>query len=80
MEPMFPGATPGAFRRSRRRTKARGAFVSGAMLTRDAALFTDLYEITMAASYFRERMSGPATFSLFARTLPRGLEDVLNFL
>jgi nicotinate phosphoribosyltransferase len=55
---------------------------------RDAALCTDLYELTMAASYRREAMTGPATFSLFARTLPpgrsflvaAGLEDVLNFL
>ncbi|MBI2217257.1 MAG: hypothetical protein HYU51_08170 [Candidatus Rokubacteria bacterium] len=30
------------------------AFVSGPLVTRDAALFTDLYELTMAASYFRE--------------------------
>jgi nicotinate phosphoribosyltransferase len=55
---------------------------------RDAALFTDLYEITMAASYVREGMHAPATFSLFARKLPpergfliaAGLEDVLGFL
>jgi nicotinate phosphoribosyltransferase len=67
---------------------ARGTFASGPQLIRDAALFTDLYEITMAASYLREGMRGPATFSLFARKLPRGrsfliaagLEDVLNFL
>ena len=72
----------------RRPRKARGAFVSGPLLTRDAALFTDLYELTMAASYLREGMRGPATFSLFVRQLPRdrsflvaaGLEDVLNFL
>jgi nicotinate phosphoribosyltransferase len=75
-------------RGTRRPRKARGAFVSGPLLTRDAALFTDLYEITMAASYLRERMHGPATFSLYARQLPpgrsflvaAGLEDVLNFL
>ncbi len=30
----------------------------------------DLYEVTMAMSYLRERMSGPATFSLFVRDLP----------
>ena len=48
-----------------------GAFVSGPLLLRDAALFTDLYEITMAASYFREGMTGQATFSLFVRTLPQ---------
>jgi nicotinate phosphoribosyltransferase len=54
----------------------------------NAALFTDLYELTMAASYFREGMRGPATFSLFVRRLPRGraflvaagLEDVLEYL
>jgi len=66
----------------------RGAFVSGPVITRDAALFTDLYELTMAASYFREGMHDPATFSLFVRKLPKsrsfliatGLEDVLNYL
>ncbi len=65
-----------------------GRFVSGPVELRDAALFTDLYELTMAASYFREGMSGQATFSLFVRRLPpqrpfliaAGLEDVLNFL
>ena len=66
----------------------RGTFASGPQLIRDAALFTDLYEITMAASYLRQEMRGPASFSLFARKLPpgrsflvaAGLEDVLNFL
>lgn len=66
----------------------RGAFVSGPVTTRDAALFTDLYEFTMAASYFREGMHDPATFSLFVRKLPKnrsfliatGLEDVLGYL
>jgi len=75
-------------RGNRRPGTARGAFASGPLLTRDAALFADLYELTMAASYLREGMRGPATFSLFARNLPRGrsflvaagLEDVLNFL
>jgi len=72
----------------RRPRGARGAFASGPLLTRDAALFTDLYELTMAASYLREGMHGPATFSLVVRKLPgeraflvaAGLEDVLNFL
>ncbi|HSE05580.1 MAG TPA: nicotinate phosphoribosyltransferase, partial [Methylomirabilota bacterium] len=72
----------------RRPRKPRGAFASGPLVTRDAALFTDLYELTMAASYLREGMRGPATFSVFVRQLPRGrsflvaagLEDVLNFL
>jgi nicotinate phosphoribosyltransferase len=52
------------------------------------ALFTDLYELTMAASYFQHRMFAPATFSLFVRKLPpdrgflvaAGLEDVVRFL
>ena len=39
-----------------------GCFESGPLVLRDAALFTDLYEITMAASYFREGMREPATF------------------
>lgn len=65
-----------------------GAFVS-APLTLDAgALFTDLYELTMAAAFFREGVGGRATFSLFARRLPpgrgflvaAGLEEVLEYL
>jgi len=51
-------------------------------------LLTDLYELNMAASYMRRGMTGPATFSLFARRLPAhrgfliaaGLEDCLAFL
>lgn len=54
---------------------------------RDPALFTDLYELTMAAAFFREGMREPATFSLFARRLPTsraflvaaGLEDALEY-
>jgi nicotinate phosphoribosyltransferase len=65
-----------------------GAFVSGPVVCHDAALFTDLYELTMAASYLREGLTGPATFSLFVRKLPRGraflvaagLEDALAYL
>lgn len=52
------------------------------------ALVTDLYELNMAASYLRRGMTGPATFSLFVRDLPRsrgflvaaGLEDCLAYL
>jgi nicotinate phosphoribosyltransferase len=52
------------------------------------ALFTDLYELTMAASYFHHRRFAPATFSLFVRKLPAdrgflvaaGLEEVMRFL
>lgn len=52
------------------------------------ALFTDLYELTMAASYFQHQMFAPATFSLFVRELPPqrgflvavGVEEVLQTL
>jgi nicotinate phosphoribosyltransferase len=65
-----------------------GSFVSGPLAVHHAALFTDLYEITMAASYFREGMNDRASFSLFARKLPpgrsflvaAGLADVLAYL
>jgi nicotinate phosphoribosyltransferase len=51
-------------------------------------LFTDLYELTMAASYHGHHISGAATFSLFVRNYPprrnyfvaAGLEDVLTEL
>lgn len=52
------------------------------------ALFTDLYEITMAQAYAAERMSGTAVFETLFRELPdgrsyvmaAGLSDVLDFL
>ncbi len=52
------------------------------------ALFTDLYELTMAACYFENGMFEPSTFSLFIRRYPRsrryfvsaGLADVLDYL
>ncbi len=52
------------------------------------ALLVDLYELTMAASYFAEAMFYPATFDLFFRELPPqrnflvacGLEEVLRYL
>lgn len=61
---------------------------SNAVLGPHAALFTDQYEITMAASYFAERMFAPATFSFFVRKWPpdraylvaAGLQDVLDYL
>jgi nicotinate phosphoribosyltransferase len=51
-------------------------------------LFTDLYELTMAQSYFVQGMHQPATFSLTVRSYPpnrgflvsAGLDDVLDFL
>ena len=53
-----------------------------------SGLFTDLYELNMAASYLRRGMDGEATFSLFVRQLPKtrgflvaaGLEACLTFL
>lgn len=52
------------------------------------ALTTDLYELNMAASYLRRGMTGPATFSLFVRSLPSnrgfmvaaGIESCLDLL
>lgn len=60
----------------------------GALTADDAALFTDLYELTMAQGYFREGMSSEASFSLFVRPsrvrrsflVSAGLEDVLRYL
>ncbi len=54
----------------------------------NAALLTDLYELTMAASYFAQGMNEPATFELFVRRLPgdrrflvaAGLDDALHYL
>jgi nicotinate phosphoribosyltransferase len=54
---------------------------------RITALFTDLYEVTMAQAYAAERMSGPAVFETLFRKLPdersyviaAGLSDVLDF-
>jgi nicotinate phosphoribosyltransferase len=51
-------------------------------------LFTDLYELTMAASYFAQGLTHRATFELFVRSLPErrnflvaaGLDDVLTYL
>lgn len=54
----------------------------------NAALLTDLYELTMAAGYFKRGMNDPATFDLFIRRLPDrrnfliscGLESALDYL
>jgi len=69
-------------------TDVPGGFVSGPLALADAALLTDLYELTMAAAFLREGVTGTATFSLFVRRLPpergfliaAGLEDALEFL
>ena len=52
------------------------------------SMFTDLYELTMCASYFDNEKFEPATFDLFVRRLPEnrgyllvaGLEQVLQYL
>ena len=52
------------------------------------ALFADLYELTMAASYHAHDLDEPATFDLFARDLPPrrgylvsgGLDTALDYL
>lgn len=54
----------------------------------NAGLLTDLYELTMAASYHASGMNGTATFDLFVRRLPErrnflvacGIEDGLHYL
>ncbi|MDQ4142500.1 MAG: nicotinate phosphoribosyltransferase [Actinomycetota bacterium] len=54
----------------------------------NAALLTDLYELTMAASYDAQAMNQSATFDLFVRALPHqrrflvscGLEQALDYL
>lgn len=53
-----------------------------------SALATDQYELTMAASYFAQSMTAPATFDLFVRRLPEarrflvaaGVDEALDYL
>lgn len=55
---------------------------------RDAALATDLYELTMAAAYFENNITCQATFELFVRNYPKnrsfliaaGLEQAVDYL
>jgi nicotinate phosphoribosyltransferase len=68
------------------RLRPAGTVTAGG--ARPPALLLDLYELTMAQSYFDRGMAAPATFSLFARRLPpgwgyflaAGLDDVLAYL
>jgi nicotinate phosphoribosyltransferase len=54
----------------------------------NVALLTDLYELTMSASYYARGRTGEATFDLFARELPSnrnflvacGLDEALGYL
>jgi len=58
------------------------------MRERSYALATDLYELTMAAAYFENQMTPPATFEVFVRSLPpnrsylvaAGLAQVIEYL
>ena len=60
----------------------------GSLNEENMSMFTDLYELTMCASYFDNKKFEPATFDLFVRRLPEnrgyllfaGLEQVLRFL
>ena len=60
----------------------------GAEQPRSREIMTDLYELTMAASYFEQQMFAPATFSLFVREYPpnrsylvcAGLDPLLDYL
>jgi len=62
----------------------RAAWVDDA----NAALLTDLYQLTMLQAYWREGMDGEAIFDLFVRRLPDsrnyliacGLDDALRYL
>ncbi len=58
------------------------------MKSAEAALVTDLYQLTMAQAYFERGMSGEAVFELFVRRLPEtrrfllaaGLEQALDYV
>src|ERR1044072_2387409 len=58
------------------------------MIERAYGLATDLYELTMAAAYFENRINNRAIFELFIRRLPNhrsyliaaGLEQALDYL
>jgi len=62
--------------------------VLGFVYEENMAMLTDLYELTMCASYFDNRKLEPASFDLFIRKLPpnrsyllfAGLEQVLRFI
>src|SRR3990170_2397487 len=63
-------------------------YFSGSLKEENMSMFTDLYELTMGASYFDNSKFEPATFDLFVRRLPEnrgyllfaGLEQTLLFL
>jgi nicotinate phosphoribosyltransferase len=63
-------------------------YFSGSLKEENMSMFTDLYELTMCASYFDNNKFEPATFDLFIRRSPEnrgyllfaGLEQALRFL
>src|SRR3990170_4743553 len=63
-------------------------YFSGSLKEENMSMFTDLYELTMCASYLDNKKLAPATFDLFVRRLPEdrgyllfaGLEQVLLYL
>src|SRR4030065_84945 len=63
-------------------------YFSGSLKEENMSMFTDLYELTMCASYFDNNKFELATFDLFSRRLPEnrgyllvaGLEQALSFL
>lgn len=82
---------PGDGRRALEELRAAGTVIEERSTWVDdenAALFTDLYELTMLQAYFDEGMGEPAVFDLFFRRLPRnrnyllacGLDDALQYL
>jgi nicotinate phosphoribosyltransferase len=64
--------------------KPRGLFVTAS----NASMLADLYELTMAAAYFDNKIPGEACFELFVRHLPKnfsyiiaaGLEQALDYI
>lgn len=69
-------------------SRTRGAGDDAAAPPGAAALFTDLYQLTMLQAYWREGIEEEAVFSLFVRSLPHeraylvacGLDDALALL
>jgi nicotinate phosphoribosyltransferase len=64
--------------------RPRGLFVTAS----NASMLADLYELTMAAAYFENKIPGEAGFELFVRHLPKnfsyiiaaGLEQALDYI
>src|SRR5918996_909929 len=89
MESSFRSGSSTADRRRRRTgSSCEGAFVMAWVTNENAALLTDLYELTMADSYYRRGMNRECTFDLFVRELPAqrnfmvacGLEQAIEYL